>query len=190
MFETIVDWLKALLFGSRPEAERHPSGTLPFPPGSGPARLLIMRHGEKTGDDADPHLSAQGQQRAARLASYIPQHFGTPDFLIAAKSSAKYQRPYDTLAPLANALGLTIKEKFDDDETVALAAHLGTSEKDAGKFTVIAWRHGNIPTLLAALGAPDGSYPHAWDPAVFNLILEVMYSDRASPQVRQIVEPF
>lgn len=149
-----------------------------------------MRHAEKTGDDFDPHLSAQGQQRAEQLATYIPKQFGTPDFLIAARTSKKSLRPYDTLRPLADALGLTIKEKFDDNETDALVEHLGTSEKYAGKSGVIAWRHGNIPSLLEALGAPDGSYPQPWDDRVFNLIIEMTFSDSAAPRLRQITEPF
>jgi hypothetical protein len=182
----IIDWLKRLLLGpSRP-----PAGTSPFAPGSGPSRLLIMRHGEKTGDNFDPHLSAQGQQRAERLVTYISQTFGRPDFLIAAKSSKKSLRPYDTLRPLADALGLTIKEKFDDDETDALVEHMGASENYAGKSGVIAWRHGNIPSLLAALGAPDGSYPQPWDDRVFDLIIEMTFVEGTAPRLRQITEPF
>jgi hypothetical protein len=185
----IIDWLKRLILGSITPS-RPPAGTSPFSPGQGPARLLIMRHGEKTGDNSDPYLSAHGQQRAERLATYIPQQFGPPDFLIAARTSKKSQRPYDTIAPLANALGLTIKEKFDDNETDALVEHLGAIEKYAGKSGVIAWRHGNIPSLLEALGAPDGSYPQAWDDRVFNLIIEMTFSDGTAPRLRQITEPF
>jgi hypothetical protein len=180
------DWLLRLILGpTRPRP-----GTSPFELGQGPARLLIMRHGEKTGDNSDPYLSVQGQQRAKRLAAYIPQTFGPPDFLIAAKTSKKSLRPYDTLRPLADVLGLRIKEKFDDDETDALVEHMGASENYAGKYGVIAWRHGNIPSLLEALGAPDGSYPQPWDDRVFNLIIEMTFSDSAAPRLRQITEPF
>ena len=182
----IFDWISSLLFGTPPTRP----GASPFTPGHGPARLLIMRHAEKTGDDFDRHLSAQGQQRADRLVTYIPQTLGTPDFLIAAKPSKKSQRPTDTIAPLANALGLKINESFDDDETGALVEHLGGSQTNAAKFGVISWRHSDIPALMAALGAPDDSYPHAWDPAVFNLILDITFGAGAGPHVRQIVEPF
>jgi hypothetical protein len=47
------------------------------------ARILLMRHAEKTGDPKDPHLSQEGYARAANLAVYIPATFGVPQFLIA-----------------------------------------------------------------------------------------------------------
>lgn len=186
MFTALLDWLKRLVFGT---ARTEPAVT-PFALGHGPARLLIMRHAEKTGDVLDRHLSAQGQNRAEQLATYIPRQFGTPDFLIAAKSSKKSQRPYDTIAPLANALGLKINETFDDDETDALVDHMERSDTYAAKYGVISWRHSDISALMAALGAPNNSYPQVWDPAVFNLILDISFRDGASPHVRQIIGPF
>ena len=186
MLTTFIDFLKRFLFGP----SRTQPGVSPFALGQGPARLLIMRHAEKTGDDLDRHLSAQGQKRAEQLATYIPQQFGTPDFLIAAKSSKKSQRPHDTIAPLANALSLKINETFDDDETDALVEHMGRSDTYAAKFGVISWRHSDISAQLAALGAPNGSYPQMWDPAVFNRILDISFRDGVSPHVRQIIMPF
>jgi hypothetical protein len=180
-----IDWLKGLLLG--PPVT--PPGTSPFPAGSGPARLLIMRHGEKTGDKSDPHLSPAGHQRAKALVSYIPQQFGKPDFLVAAKTSNKSMRPYETLEPLAGQLKLDIMATFDDEDTHALVEHLA-KPLYAGKSGVISWRHSDIPALLAALGAPSGSYSQPWDAAVFNLIIEMTFADGAVPRARQIVEPF
>jgi len=45
------------------------------------ARILLMRHAEKTGDPMDPHLSQDGCARAAKLADFIPATFGIPQFL-------------------------------------------------------------------------------------------------------------
>jgi Histidine phosphatase superfamily (branch 1) len=180
-----IDWLKSLVLGPAVT----PPGTSPFPPGSGPARLLIMRHGEKTGDKSDPHLSPAGHQRAKTLVSYLPQQFGKPDFLIAAKTSNKSQRPYETLEPLAGELKLDIMDTFDDEETQALVEHLAKAIY-AGRFGVISWRHSDIPALLGALGAPDGSYPQPWDDAVYNLIVEMTFTDGGVPRARQIIEPF
>lgn len=182
----IIDWLKRLLTGT-PRTE---PGQSPFAPGTGPARLLILRHGEKTGDKNDPYLSQPGQARAETLAAYIPETSGKPDFLIAAKTSRKSQRPYDTLKPLAESLGLDIMEKFDDEEVDALVAHLGGKSKYAGKFGVISWRHSDIPALLEALGAPAGSYPQDWDYDEYKLMFEVRFADGRAPEVRRTIMPF
>lgn len=185
MLNDLIGLLKRLLFGT----PRTQPGVSPFPTGHGPARVLIMRHAEKTGDPLDPHLSPEGQRRAERLVTYVPQTFGTPDFLIAARTSKKSQRPYDTLAPIADAFGLKIKEKFDDEDVDALVEHLGANEKYFAKFGVVSWRHSDIPALIAALGAPRGSYPETWNSSVYNIIFEITF-DGASPHVRQITEPF
>ncbi|MEQ1653752.1 MAG: histidine phosphatase family protein [Hyphomicrobium sp.] len=186
MLNDLIGLLKRLIFGT----QRTEPGVSPFASGQGPARVLIMRHAEKTGDPLDPHLSLEGQRRAERLVTYVPQTFGTPDFLIAARTSKKSQRPYDTLAPLAHALGLNIKEKFDDEDVDALVEHLGENQKYGGKFAVISWRHSDIPALIAALGGPRGSYPETWNSSVYNVIFEVSFRDGAPPRVRQITEPF
>jgi len=39
------------------------------------------------------------------------------------------------------------------------------------------------------LGAGKGDYPDPWDPAVFNLILEVTFSD-GKVSVKKVTEPF
>ncbi len=108
----LLNWFKSLLFGP-PKAQ---PGVTPFPPDMGPARLIVLRHAEKTGDKRDRNLSPAGHERAARLVPYVLETFGRPDFLIAAKSSGRSRRPVETIEPLATALGLEIKSKFDDDE--------------------------------------------------------------------------
>jgi hypothetical protein len=39
----------------------------------GPARLIILRHAEKTADKQDRNLSPAGRERAAQLVRYIPE---------------------------------------------------------------------------------------------------------------------
>jgi len=55
---------------------------------------------------------------------------------------------------------------------------------------VICWHHGNIPNLMNALAASQGSYPDPWPRDCFNLILEVKFDAGATPIVRQVTEPF
>jgi len=69
-----------------------------------PKTVLLTRHAEKPTDLLDPDLSDQGDDRAKRLVEYIPKTFGQPDFIFAAASSKHSNRPYDTVAPLANSL--------------------------------------------------------------------------------------
>ena len=69
------------------------------------ARILLMRHAEKTGDPMDPHLSLDGYARAAKLADFIPATFGIPQFLIATSISKHSVRPIETLEPLSTKSG-------------------------------------------------------------------------------------
>jgi hypothetical protein len=164
-------------------------GVSPFAPGLGPARVLVMRHGEKTGEKSDPHLSPAGAQRATALAMYIPEQFGTPDFLIAAANSERSRRPRETLEPLASKTGLPIVDRFGDKDFDGLVEHL-SQPAYSGKSGVISWRHSDIPPLAAALGAAGDSVPQPWPDEVFNLIIEITYAGTAEPRVRQIIEPF
>ena len=54
-----------------------------------PNVILVMRHAEKPTDDHDPHLSPPGKERAEKLATYIPDTFGKPDFVFAAAVSTQ-----------------------------------------------------------------------------------------------------
>lgn len=176
----VWSWLKRALFG----------GDLsPFPPGTGPARLLVMRHAEKTGDKSDHHLSPEGQRRAERLAAYVPNEFGKPDFLIAARRNSHSDRPVDTLKPLAAALGLAIDDHLSDEDAGSLVEMLrGPAYR--GGFGVISWRHSDLPRILKALGAPHGSVPDPWDSAVYDLMIELRYQQGLPPEARRVREPF
>lgn len=170
---------------------RRAGGVSPFAQGSGPARLLVMRHAEKTGDKRDKDLSEAGWARAEKLATYIPQALGRPDFLVAASNSVKSKRPKQTLEPLAKALGLEIWAELDDEEVGEMVAELASEPEWRGKFGVISWRHSDLPRLIGALGAPTGTYPDPWDSAVYDLMIEIVYdASGKTPRVRPITPPF
>ena len=46
-----------------------------------PKMILVMRHAEKPVDPDDPNLTKKGHARAEKLAEYIPDKFGKPDFI-------------------------------------------------------------------------------------------------------------
>lgn len=181
---SITTWLKSLL-GLAPRA----TGVSPFPPGTGPARLLVFRHAEKPESKRDRRLSPEGRARAERLVQFIPQSFGTPDFLIAAAPGKRSDRPVETLTPLARALRLTIMDEISDNENEVLVARLGEDANYAGKFGVICWRHSDIPGLLALLGAPEGTFPLFWSEDVYDLMFEIDYRRQAKPKVRETRSP-
>jgi len=88
------------------------------------ARILLMRHAEKSGDPMDPHLSQDGCARAAKLADFIPATFGIPQFLIATSISKHSVRPIETLEPLSTKIGVSVDATYADQDYSALASQL------------------------------------------------------------------
>jgi broad specificity phosphatase PhoE len=153
-------------------------------------RILLMRHAEKTVDPTDPHLSPDGYARADRLADYIPATFGQPQFIIASSISKGSARSIETMKPLSDKIAVPIEATHAAQDYGALASQLLSDLRYADTLIVICWHHANIPSLAQALGAKSGSYPDPWDPQVFNLILELTYSESTEPDVTALVEPF
>ena len=182
----LLNWFKSLLFGA-PTAL---PGVSPFRPDTVPARLIVLRHAEKTGDRRDRNLSPAGLERAARLVPYVLETFGRPDFLIAAKSSGRSRRPVETIEPLATALGLEIKSQFDDDEVGGLVAALGEKRAYRGKFGVISWRHSDIPRLVAALGAPADTFAGKWSESDYTTLVDISYTSGTQVTANQLKMPF
>jgi broad specificity phosphatase PhoE len=156
------------------------------------ARILLMRHAEKSADPMDPHLSSDGYARAAKLAEYIPGTLGAPQFLFATSISKHSVRPIETIEPLAAKIGVPIDSTYADQDYGALASQLLSDQRfaDASSLIVVCWHHGNIPSMACALRANDGSYPDPWDPQVFNQILVLSFSGDDAPQVTTLTEPF
>jgi phosphohistidine phosphatase SixA len=156
------------------------------------ARILLMRHAEKTGDPMDPHLSQVGYARASKLADFIPATFGIPQFLIATSISKHSVRPIETLEPLSTKIGVSVEATYADQDYSALASQLLSEPHyaDAGALIVVCWHHGNIPSLAHALRAKLGSYPDPWDGEVFNQILVLSYLDAGEPKITTLTEPF
>jgi phosphohistidine phosphatase SixA len=154
-----------------------------------PKMIMVMRHAEKPADPSDPNLTAAGKARAKRLATYIPEEFGKPDFIFAAAISTHSARPYQTVRPLSKREKVGIDAKIADNDYGVLAQRLLTKKKYAGKSIVVCWHHGNIPSLLRVLGAPKGQYPNPWDHTVFDLILRLEFPD-GNAKVRKVREPF
>jgi|SRR5215469_14112230 len=128
-----------------------------------PQTILLMRHAEKPNDPTDPDLSDAGFARANRLAGWLPQQFGPPDFLVASALSKHSARPFVTIKPLAKALGIPIDATFADQDYPALAQELLTGSRYVGRLVLVCWHHGHIPSLARDLRAESGRYPDPWD---------------------------
>lgn len=158
----------------------------------GPSRIILMRHGDKTDDPYNEDLSEAGMARAERLATYVPQTFGKPDYIIATAHSKHSNRPRETVTPLANALGLKVQHDYENDDFEDLADEIFSNPDYKGKTLVICWHHGKLPAIAALLGAPQGSYPDPWPEDAYNLILDFRYDPNSgsAPTVTRVTEPF
>ncbi|WP_229739349.1 hypothetical protein [Edaphobacter dinghuensis] len=141
-----------------------------------PATILIIRHAEKL-TDGRQDLSPVGYQRAAALPKLFDgsrSDLPVPQVLFATHVSKHSNRPVETITPLAAALKLPIDSTIMDDDYDALAKEL-LSGKYAGKVVLVAWHHGKIPQLAAALGAQPPYTP--WPAEQFDRVWRIDYKD-------------
>jgi hypothetical protein len=138
-----------------------------------PAQILLFRHAEKPESADDWTLSLKGQIRAAALAMYLPDVFGRPSHLVAAKRSKDSDRPRLTLQPLSDALHLPIDLRFEHDQFKDLAHELLTDPRYHGARIALCWHHGEIPALARELQARDA--PDDWHDDTFDRIWQIDY---------------
>jgi broad specificity phosphatase PhoE len=155
-----------------------------------PKQLLIIRHAEKPNDPYNPDLSEAGKQRARNLAEFIPKRFGACDFIIAAAISRHSARPYETVRRLSKAIGTPIDATIASSDYSVLAQELVKKPKYEGSLVLVCWHHGQIPPLLHALSAPEGSYPSPWNRKVFDLIIEVKFRNDSVHRLKEVMQPF
>lgn len=152
-----------------------------------PTRIILIRHGEKPGDPNSDKvadgtgLSLRGQIRAAALSVSIPAAYPNVNFLFATAASAKSNRPVLTITPLSQALHLKISAKHGDKDYAALADHLLTHDKYAGKVVLVCWHHGKLPKLAKALGVTPPVDP--WPAGVFDRIWQIDFPSAGVPTV-------
>jgi hypothetical protein len=136
--------------------------------------VLIIRHAEKP--ETGNGLTPQGEERASLYAKYFqPFQDQVPpievDSLYAGADSKSSIRPRLTLEPLSKASNLPINSSIGSKDSEALVSELRSHPH--GRCPVIAWRHGDMPALLAAFGAsPDKLLPNGhWPDDVFDWVV-------------------
>jgi phosphohistidine phosphatase SixA len=155
-----------------------------------PKIIVVMRHAEKPEDPGNPHLSTEGYARAQRLAEFVPDRFGAPDYIFAAAVTEHSARSSETVAPLAQSLGKEVLTPYQAARFAPLTAEVLTEEQYTNTMVLICWHHDHLPGIALALGAESGEYPDPWDPEVFNRVLCFRFSSESGLEVSQVLEEF
>jgi phosphohistidine phosphatase SixA len=147
--------------------------------------ILMVRHAEKP--DSGWDLSVAGQERAHAYAIYFQNYIlnGTLlelDYIVATADSSQSHRPRLTMEPLAEAMGMEINAKYEENDYQKLADHILQSSKYDQSNILICWHHGEILELAAALGVDATTLPAEshwpsppWPGEVFGWLLHVCY---------------
>jgi broad specificity phosphatase PhoE len=111
-----------------------------------PSVIYVVRHGEKTGNDGDPDLTAQGRVRAGHIATILKKTGIRQVF------SSKTARTRQTAAPTAALLGLPVKE-YDARQPEKMVEEL----KAAGGNALVVGHSNTIGKLVSLLGGDPGT---------------------------------
>ena len=193
-------FLRALLAGAtvlapftktaRAEARRpgvilNPSPTQTY----APTRIMAIRHAEKPvgqsngidgfGNPDSTSLIPQGWQRAGALVPLFGSSFGalpTPSYLFAPNiaDSVTSRRPFETITPLAAALGITINAapgavtpgQYDAADYPAMVSAALTCPG----VVLIAWEHEAIPLIGNTILGNATAVPQTWPSARFDIV--------------------
>ncbi|CAI7597602.1 unnamed protein product [Penicillium bialowiezense] len=141
--------------------------------------VYLIRHGEKPSDGGNG-LNAQGLERAQCLRSVFDKSSVYNIGYIMAqtpKSSGKRARPYDTVEPLAEDLGLTVDTSCDRDDPSCVKDVVDGYSGNGN--ILICWEHDALTDIVKELGDkdapsyPDDSYNIIWtDPSPYSKITE------------------
>ncbi|KAF1989768.1 hypothetical protein K402DRAFT_401860 [Aulographum hederae CBS 113979] len=140
--------------------------------------VYLIRHGEKPTDDDETGLSAQGEQRAQCLRGVFgagsPYNIGHI-MAQAYKSDGSRIRPYQTVKPLADDLGLTVDIQCDRDDADCVQDVV--DDYDGPGNILICWEHDALHDIVKELGMknapdyPDDSFNIIWtDPSPYSSI--------------------
>ncbi|CAO1620903.1 unnamed protein product [Jaminaea pallidilutea] len=136
--------------------------------------VYLIRHGEKPADGGNG-LSAMGVQRSQCLRDV----FGTDSrynvgYIMAQeyKPNGKRKRPYDTVYPLSQDLGLTVDHDCDRDDTscvISTIKSFNDGNPSHAKSILIAWEHDALSDISKALG-DEFVYPDERYDLIFKIV--------------------
>ncbi|KAL4756208.1 putative phosphoglycerate mutase family protein [Aspergillus foveolatus] len=127
--------------------------------------VYLIRHGEKP-DDGSTGLSAQDEDRAQCLRQVFGVSSGYNIGYIMAmtpKNNGKRNRPYLTVFPLAEDLGLEVDISCDRDDLECVKDVVDNFDGDGN--VLICWEHDALMDIVEELGdddAPERGCSSAW----------------------------
>lgn len=157
--------------------------------------IILVRHAEKAviAGEADPPLSAAGEQRARILGSLLRTwELGrepaahSPEFILRARGIEKiivtqYRRTQATAAPLAQLLQI-VPDTFSTRAPDHPAAVAAAARAHRGKAVVVVGHSNSIPAIITALGA--GPMADLCE-AEYSHLFVVVLKDGAAPRLER-----
>ncbi|WP_160127682.1 protein-tyrosine phosphatase family protein [Kordia antarctica] len=152
-----------------------------------PKEILILRHAEKPADASNENLSIKGYERAAALAYYLPDAFGTVDHIFAAGVGLKShsERPRETITPLAKRLGKKIHDSYLKYQYQEMIDHIFGDDTYTDSTIAIAWQHTDIEDISTAFGAQKVP-TKKWPEDCFDLVWKLTLNEDKSYALTQI----
>lgn len=121
-----------------------------------PARVIILRHGDKDpANERNHNLSAAGLQRALRLPDILLGRYGQPAFIFAPQPKAPNGaniRAIQTISPTAIQAGINIDTRFAVGQEAGLAQALLKDPRYDGQQVFVCWEHKAINDIARDLG--------------------------------------
>jgi hypothetical protein len=165
----------AVILGTSKKKEKLPVKSVP--PSGCETTIMLMRHCEK--GNLKSHCNYHGFERAAFLATQFgdgDERWPAPSEIYALKAHGRGNkhhhlnyREVETVQYMANKLGLTVNQDYKTSHDQKLARKILTSilnGEQCGKFTVVSWKHSDIPRLAQLLGKPfhqNSTYCRTWN---------------------------
>ncbi|PWY66780.1 hypothetical protein BO70DRAFT_433096 [Aspergillus heteromorphus CBS 117.55] len=151
---------------------------------SADATVYLIRHGEKPSNGSDG-LSAEGFERAQCLTHVFgPDSSYDIGYIIAEQpeSDGSRDRPYETVYPLAEELGLTIDTSCTKKDTKCVKKLV--DDYTGSDNILICWEHGELKKIVKKLGDdnpptyPSDRFDLIWtDPSPYTNITDITSED-------------
>ncbi len=139
--------------------------------------LIFVRHAEKMDDGTrNPHLNEEGKTRATRLANILLKEHN-----VTAVYSTPYYRTLETASPIADSMGLEIKEYGLDDPKALVQSIIDTNKGE----TALIVGHSNTTPLLVNLSIGQQQFEQL-DEKAYGDIFIVTIVEGKDPDVKRM----